>query len=175
MQSRFRVAGHPAHPMLVMFPIALLPLLVVLDAVHAYNGDLGVWTAGFWIAAVGLVTTIVAIVPGLVDMAAIPNASRAHRTAVFHAIVGFTILAVYAATLWARWPMGSGPDRFGLALATDIVGVLLVSIQGWLGGELVYRHHIGVRTTTEGGDPVVLANGRAARSTRGPSGRERGG
>jgi uncharacterized membrane protein len=173
MESRFRVAGHPAHPMLVMFPVALLPLLLVLDLVHRFVGAEGAWEAGFWVAAVGLVTTVVAIVPGLVDMAAIPNESRAHRTAVFHTIVGFTILAVYAATTFVRWPAGSAPDQFGLALGIDVVGVLLVTIQGWLGGELVYKHHIGVRTPAEGGDPVALDVPAAAK--RGPTGRERGG
>lgn len=173
MESRFRLAGHPAHPMLVMFPVALLPLLLVLDLVHRFLGSPGAWEAGFWVAAVGLVTTVIAIVPGLVDMAAIPDGSRAHRTALFHTIVGFTILAAYAATLWARWPAGSPPDRAGLALGLDAAGVVLVTIQGWLGGELVYRHHIGVRTVAEGGDPVTLDAPPAPK--RGPMGPERDG
>lgn len=167
MRSRFRIAGHPAHPMLVMFPVALLPLLLVLDAVHWYTGDAGVWTAGFWVAAVGLVTTVVAIVPGIVDMAAIPDGTRAHRTALFHAIVGTSILIVYAAGVWARWPAGSGPEEFALAAGIDVLGTLLVSVQGWLGGELVYRHHIGVRTEAEGGDPVALTPASEKRASRG--------
>lgn len=169
MRSRFRIAGHPAHPMLVMFPVALLPLLLVLDAVQWYTANDALWTATFWVAAFGLVTTLVAIVPGLVDLAAIPNESRAHRTALFHTVVGFTILATYVGAVWARWPVGTAPDRFGLALGIDIAGTLLVTIQGWLGGELVYRHHIGVRTPAEGGDPVALEGGGAegSRSARG--------
>lgn len=171
MRSRFRIAGHPAHPMLVMFPTAMLPLMVLMDGLHWYTQDAGVWTAGFWIAVAGLVTTLVAIVPGLVDLAAIPNETRAHRTALFHFIVGMTILAVYVAAVWARWPAGSGPEgAFVLAASIDVVGTLLVTLQGWLGGELVYKHHIGVRTTAEGGDPVVLTggekDGRAERRVR---------
>lgn len=166
MRSRVRVAGHPAHPMLVMFPITLLPLLLVLDAVHWYTGDQGVWTAGFWVALVGLVTTAVAIVPGVIDMAAIPDGTRAHRTAVFHTIVGTSILVVYGAGVWARWPVGSGPTEFVLAAAIDIVGTVLVTLQGWLGGELVYRHHIGVRTPTEGGEPVALTPASETRASR---------
>lgn len=156
MRSRVRVAGHPAHPMLVMFPTALLPLMVLLDALHWWTRDAGMWTVGFWIAVAGLATTAIAIVPGIVDLAAIPNETRAHKTAVFHFIVGMTILAVYAAAVWARWPAGSDDGRFVLTAAIDVVGTLLVTIQGWLGGELVYKHHIGVRTVAEGGDPVAL-------------------
>lgn len=161
MRSRFRVAGHPAHPMLVMFPTALLPLMILFDALHWWTGDAGLWTAGFWIAVAGAATTVVAIVPGLVDLAAIPDETRAHRTAVFHMIVGFTILAVYGAAIWARWPVGSGPGNFALASGIDVVGTLLVTLQGWLGGELVYKHHVGVRTVAEGGDPVALTGGDA--------------
>ncbi|HET6404048.1 MAG TPA: DUF2231 domain-containing protein [Candidatus Thermoplasmatota archaeon] len=157
MESRFRIAGHPAHPMLVMFPTALLPLLILLDVLHLWTGDAGAWTVGFWVALAGLVMTALAIVPGIVDMAAIPNETRAHRTALFHFVVGMTILATYAAAVWVRWPAGSAPDRFGLAFAVDIIGTLLVTAQGWLGAELVYRHHVGVKTVAEGGDPVALA------------------
>ncbi|HVM44971.1 MAG TPA: DUF2231 domain-containing protein, partial [Candidatus Thermoplasmatota archaeon] len=152
MRSRFRIAGHPAHPMLVMFPTAMLPLLIVLDGLHWYTGDAGAWTVGFWVAIVGLVTTLVAIVPGIVDLAHIPNETRAHKTALFHFIVGMTILGVYAAAVWARWPAGSAPDRLALAFGIDVFGTLLVTLQGWLGAELVYKHHVGVSSTAEGGD-----------------------
>lgn len=173
MRSKVRILGHPAHPMLVMFPTAMLPLLIVLDALHWWTGDAGTWTVGFWVVVVGLATTAVAIVPGIVDLAAIPNESRAHRTAIFHLIVGLTILATYAAALWARWPAGSGDARFTLAASIDVFGTLLVTAQGWLGGELVYKHHIGVRTPAEGGDPVALDTGKtpppAEKRSRRPS------
>lgn len=166
MESRVRVARHPVHPMLVMFPTALLPLLLVFDALYLWMGDTLFWTAGFWIAAAGLATTLLAIAAGIPDMAAIPDGTRAHRTGVFHAIVGTTILLSFAASLWVRWPAGSAPDGFALAGAIDVLGVLLVTAQGWLGAELVYRHHIGVKSPAEGGDPVVLETGDVARSRR---------
>lgn len=160
--------------MLVMFPMALLPLMILLDGLHGWTGDVGLWTAGFWVAVAGLVTCAVAIVPGLVDLSAIPNETRAHKTAVFHMIVGFTILATYAAALWVRWPVGSGPDRFVLGAAVDIIGALLVTLQGWLGGELVYKHHMGVRTVAEGGDPVALTGGDVKRPEKQVPGRRVG-
>lgn len=157
MQSRVRLARHPMHPMLVMFPTALFPLLVVLDILHAYfRGDPTFWSVGFWVAAVGVVTTILAMIPGLVDLAAIPDESRAHRTAFAHFIVGSLVLLLYIGAVAARWPVGSGDARFTWAVAVDVLGLLAITAQGWLGGELVYKHHMGVLTGGEGADPVTL-------------------
>lgn len=160
MRSKARLLRHPMHPMLVMFPTALFPLLVVLDALHLAFGDAAFWTVGFWVAALGVLATLAAMVPGTVDMSAIPGGTKAHRTGLFHAVVGTAVLAAYALALWLRWPAGSAPGNVPAALALDVVGVLLVGAQGWLGGELVYRHHVGVLSEREGADPVVLATGR---------------
>jgi len=154
MESRFRFLGHPLHPMLIVVPSALFPLLLLLDAVHFFSGDDAAWRAGFWVAVAGAVATLAAIVPGVVDMAHIPDGSRAHRTARIHAALGTLTLLAYVVAVWVRW--GAGTERLLPAAGVDLVGTLLVSAQGWLGAELVYRHHVGVKTPAEGGDPVTL-------------------
>lgn len=156
MESRVRLLRHPAHPLLVVFPTALLPLLLFLDVLHFWLGDASFWTVGFWVAAAGVATTLAAMVPGLVDLAAIPGETRAHRTALLHLAVGLTVLAAFAVSAWIRLPVGSAPDGATAAALVDAVGVGLVAAQGWLGGELVYRHHVGVKSLGEGGDPVAL-------------------
>ena len=143
--------------MLVMFPTALFPLLVLLDILHAYfPGDPAFWNVGFWVAAAGVATTVAAAIPGLVDLAAIPDESDAHRTAFIHFLVGSLVLVLYLAAVGVRWPPGGASERFPWAVAVDVVGVLAIAAQGWLGGELVYRHHVGVLSTLEGGEPVTL-------------------
>ena len=161
MRSKARLLRHPMHPMLVMFPTALFPLLLVLDVLHATLGDAAFWTVGLWVALLGVATTLAAIVPGAIDMAAIPGGTRAHRTGLAHAVVGTGVLLAYAAASWARWSMGADTDNFALAATIDAVGVALVGVQGWLGGELVYRHHVGVLSEPEGADPVALTGAQA--------------
>lgn len=156
MRSKARLLRHPMHPMLVMFPTALFPLLLVLDGLHLAFGDAAFWTVGFWVALLGVLTTLAAIVPGTVDMAAIPDGTKAHRTGLYHAVVGTGVLLAYAAAVWLRWPAGSAPEGVVPAVVLDAAGVLLVGAQGWLGGELVYRHHVGVLSEREGGEPVLL-------------------
>ena len=173
MESKARVLRHPMHPILVMFPTALFPLLLFLDALGLWLGEDAFWVAGFWIAVAGVVTTLAAMVPGTIDMAAIPDGTKAHRTGLIHAVVGTGILLLYGAAVWLRWPAGAVPENALLVTGLDALGVLAVTVQGFLGGELVYRHHVGVLTEAEGGDPVALkgsepgAGGRAAVRRRG--------
>lgn len=155
MRSSLRVAGHPLHPMLVMFPTAMLPLLVFLDALQWWFGASELWFAAFWVAVAGFATAILAVASGIPDFVRIPEATRARRTGVFHAIVGTTVLLTFAAAVWVRWPLGGDVDRFGTAAAIDVLGLILVTGQGWLGAELVYKHHVGVPTAEEGAVPVV--------------------
>lgn len=157
MQSRVRVARHPTHPMLVMFPTAMFPLLVLLDVLAYYfRGDLTFWSVGFWVAIVGAVSTVAAMIPGIVDLAAIPDDTPAHRTAFWHFLNGCLILVLFLAAIAVRWPAGSGDARLLWATIVDVVGVIAITVQGWLGGELVYKHHIGVLSLQEGADPVLL-------------------
>lgn len=171
MESRFRLLGHPVHPMLIVLPSSLFPLLVLLDVVHAWTGDDAAWSAGFWVAVAGVVTTLAAMVPGIVDMARIPDGTKAHRTALIHFVVGTLTLLAYVAATWVRW--GAGTDRFALATGIDVLGTLLVVAQGWLGGELVYKHHVGVKTTAEGGEPVTLTDSPRKPSERAAARRRR--
>ena len=156
--------------MLIVVPSALFPLLLLLDAVHFFSGDDAAWRVGVWVALAGLAGTLAAIVPGVVDMARIPDGTRAHRTGLIHAVIGTLILAAYAAAAWVRFDAGT--DRFLVAAVLDVVGTLLVTAQGWLGAELVYRHHVGVKTPAEGGDPVTLT-GPARKPGRGDARRRR--
>lgn len=165
MQSKVRVARHPMHPILVMLPTAMFPLLVLLDVLrYVFPADLAFWTIGFWVALVGALTTLAAAIPGIVDLAAIPNESRAHRTALFHFVNGLVVLVLFLGSFAVRWPAGSGDERLAWATAIDVLGLLAITLQGWLGGELVYKHHIGVLNQAEGADPVTLESGSKERT-----------
>ena len=145
--------------MLVMFPMSFVFVLLLLDALHLWRGEIAFWSVGLWVALAGAALTLVAMIPGVVDLAGVPNASRAHRVALYHTIVGTLVLVAYAASAFVRWPVGSPPDAVVAATVIDALGVVAVSVQGWLGGELVYKHHLGVRTESEGAEPTPFEGG----------------
>lgn len=162
MESHARALKHPLHPMLVVFPTALFPLLLVFNALHAFFGDEAFWRVGFWIAALGVLTTLAAMVPGIIDMKAIRDGTKAHRTGMVHAVIGTGVLVLYVAALAVRWPAGSEPHALGLVWVVDALGLVAVSAQGWFGGELVYKHRVGVLEDHEGADPAELTGGAGA-------------
>lgn len=145
--SRAAIAGHPIHPMLVPFPIAFLVGALVVDLAFASTGDPFWARAGFWLLLAGIVTGAAAAVFGLVDFLGIPQV-RSLNVAWIH------FLGNGAAVLLAIWNLAQrwadpvvGPGSLGIALSVIVVAILLVT--GWLGGELAYRHRIGVMSAGE--------------------------
>ncbi|HVL47188.1 MAG TPA: DUF2231 domain-containing protein [Candidatus Thermoplasmatota archaeon] len=163
MRSRAHILGHPLHPMLVVFPLALLPVGVLFDALGFWTGDTFWHAAAFWMFTLGVVGAILASIPGLVDYAFIVRNTSAERTGTLHMIFGFLTIAVFAIAAGLHWPPGNVPFGGGLLAAiVEGVGILLLVAQGWWGGELVYRHRRGV---TERGEETEA--GRAGRPARG--------
>lgn len=167
MESHASVFGHPLHPVLIVFPASLFPLMLLLDVVHYFEPSAGVWTAIFWLAVAGVVTSVAAAIPGIIDMAKVPDNTQAHKTGMWHAIIGTSIIVLYGLAVWLRWP-GVFGENYLWASALDLAGVLAVSVQGYLGGTLVYKHHLGVVTAAEGGEPTAWEGEEGAAVQRGP-------
>lgn len=137
--------GHPLHPALVHFPIALL--------LSATGADLA-WLAGLTqdthigavMMAAGLIMGLVAMAAGLldfarIDQAAVPHALR-HIGAVGTAWLG------YAIALYLRRDTLSGSMDLGsVSVAMSLASALALSVGGWLGGRLVYTFGAGVSKT----------------------------
>ena len=56
MESRIKIAGHPVHPMLIVFPLGLLATAVIFDIAYVItrNADLSVFS--FWALVAGSTT-----------------------------------------------------------------------------------------------------------------------
>lgn len=155
MRSRLSLfGGHPVHVMVVPFAMAPFLLLLVFDALARFGTSVpdvvSLATAGVGVAATGA-----AILTGLVDLAAIPDGSTAHTTAAIHFVGGLVILGLYGAAAGLIYWAGASPGE-GLLIAVNAAGIGAVGIQGWLGGELVVKHRIGVLEDDEGAEPVDL-------------------
>jgi uncharacterized membrane protein len=134
--------GHPVHPVLVHFPIALLLSATIADLA---------WVAGLTtntqIAAVmmagGLAGGLLAMGAGMVDFAKLDEAVVPH--AVRHmTVVGLAWLG-YGIALYLRRDNLSANGVVGTpALVLSIVSALVLALGGWLGGRLVYTFGAGV-------------------------------
>ena len=140
--SRFTVAGHPIHPMLIPFPIALLLTAFGADLAFAASADTFFARAALWLAGIGALVATVAATVGLADFLTIERA-RAHTIGSVHAIGAATTVAL-ATTSWLLRlgdPVAAALP-WGLTASTLVSVVLLVT--AWAGGDLPYRHLIGV-------------------------------
>ena len=135
-----RIAGHPIHPILVGIPIGLCTFSVFADIIRLAGLGKAVWfDVAVYAIAGGIVGSLVAAIPGLVDYLTVTDA-RVRDMAFAHVIAALFVVAIFGWSLWQRWEgdHGLGP------VAVSIVGVLLLGVVGWLGGEMVFVHGMGM-------------------------------
>lgn len=143
MRSRAHFRSHPLHAMLIPFPLAFLVGGFVADLTAEVRGGTDLRIAAWYLLAAGLVTGLVAAVPGLIDYRnTVPPESSAKRRATRHLVVNSTALVFFALAWWLRGGPGVAADLPLLVL--EGVGAALLVAGGWLGGTLVYRNQIGV-------------------------------
>ena len=145
MRSKVAVAGHSLHPALVVLPLGLLGISPLWDILHLATGDL-LWGAiAFWTIAAGVVTALAAAIPGFIDYFAVPPNSRARNVATWHMVLNLAMVGLFLLSLAGRAAFPRGYAHAGLAAMLPAwLAVVVALVSGWLGGELVLRHGIGV-------------------------------
>lgn len=166
MESKVRILGHPAHPMLVTFPLGLLGTAVVFDLIHLLFDFDGLARAAYYMIAAGIIGGLIAALPGLVDWLAIPKSTRAHAVGLRHLIVNDTMLILFAVSWFLRRDDVTSPGALAYILSFAAGG--LAALGGWLGGELVDRLGVGVDPGANLNAPSSLSGRPAALSP--PSG-----
>ncbi|MBY8871816.1 DUF2231 domain-containing protein [Micromonospora sp. PLK6-60] len=143
MESRLKVLGHPVHPMLVMFPVALFVTGTIFDIVDTVGGPDFLAEVAYWNITVGLIGGLLAAVAGAFDLLAIPAGTRAKRVGVSHAAANLAVILLFAA-VWVVRLNAESRAAGGALIAIEVVGLALLGISAWLGGELVDRLGVGV-------------------------------
>lgn len=143
------------HPSLVHFPLTLLPMAVGADAIGRFTGNKKLTWLGKWGIAASAITGAVAGLAGLVAQEEVNVSGRTmdmlitHRNLNLAAVSAIGAMAVQR----ARVKEPSIPYLLGGLAA---MGVVLYS--AYIGGELVYRHGVGVEPADglwEGGGPEL--------------------
>ena len=95
----------------------------------------------WWLALCGVIMGGAAAIFGLIDLVSVPRA-RALRIGWVHGLGNVTAMVITLINLLLRSAAPARTASSGLVLSVIAVAILLVT--GWLGGELAYRHGIGV-------------------------------
>lgn len=141
-RSTAKILGHPIHPMLVPFPIGFLVGAFLSDVAYWLTLDAFFATATLYLLGVALVFAALAAVAGFTDffgdrrVRGLPAARRhmvGNLSAVILALVNFVLRLGNAES--AVLPTG---------LILSAVVALILVYTGWQGGELVFRHRVGI-------------------------------
>jgi uncharacterized membrane protein len=162
MESRIKLAGHPLHPILIVYPLGLLATAVAFDIAALVTSDNDWFHISFWIMTAGILGGLLATVPGVVDWLAIPNRTRAKTIGLWHGGGNIVVVILFAVSWLFRREHAEVPN-FG-ALMLSFVAILLALVTGWLGGELVDRLGVGVDNDAHLNAPNSLS-GRPAGAT----------
>ena len=145
IESKFAIAGHPVHAMLVTFPIALACGTLGADLFWWWTADpffarLAVWTAGW-----GFGLGVVAAASGLFELLLV-RGIRVRAEAWNHGVAALWLVAVLGANWGLRLAEPTLVLPWGLYLS--VLGFVSVGFAGWHGGKLVFEHQIGVSRDT---------------------------
>ena len=92
------------------------------------------------------VGALCAAVPRFIDLLFYKGgAPPVKKIALTHMAINLTAVVLYAINIWLR---ASGPANLGTSLSApvvlSIIGVALLFVSGWLGGQMVHVYGVGV-------------------------------
>ena len=140
--STAAIAGHPLHPAVVPLPIGAFTGAVVADVAYAATSDPFFARAGRLLTLAGLVTGALAAVLGGIDFWS-RRQIRSHASAWFHVLGNALVLALGGVSLALR-TRDERRATVPRGLALSALSAMVLMVTGWLGGELSYRHRVGV-------------------------------
>lgn len=142
MKSKASFKSHPIHPILIAFPIAFFTGAFICDVLSLLLNKDGLWYTGYHLVIAGIIGALAAAVPGIIDyFATVPPNSSGKKRATKHGLINITNVILFAVVFFYR----RQPEvNTTVVVVLEAIGLILLSIAGWLGGTLVYRNQIGV-------------------------------
>ena len=142
-RSTAQIAGHPIHAMLVPVPITCFVATFVTDLVYWRTVNMMWADISAWLLMIGLLVSVLVVIAGLTDFLG-ERRIRALRPAWIHGLGNAValVLSIFNFLVHSR-------DAYTSVVPTGLVlsgvVVLILAVTAWMGGEMVYRHGVGVR------------------------------
>jgi uncharacterized membrane protein len=143
MRTPASIFKHPIHPMLIVFPIGLWIFSLACDLIRLAGGSSDAWaTVAFYSMVGGLIGALCAAVPGFIDLLYYKGgAPPVKKIALTHMAINLTAVVLYAINIGLR---ASGASGMGIPVLLSLIGVALIFVSGWLGGQMVHVYGVGV-------------------------------
>ena len=155
VESRVKFLGHALHQQLIPFPFGLVVTAVIFEVSYLITDSQELANVAYWMIGAGIIGGLIAAAPGPIDWTAIPNGTRAKRVGALHGLGNMVLLTLFVASWWLRRDQPTSPEA--LAVSLSFAGVALAAVTGWLGGELVDRHAVGIDAGAHADAPHSLS------------------
>ena len=138
---------HPIHPIVVHFPIALLCVSVAFDALASRWPTGGLRETGLYTLLAGVVSAALAVATGGMEEDMAERAGAPESVLELHESLGTVTLVLFVALLGLRLAMQWGwlKEIRSLTLGLGVIGIVILALTGYWGGELVYTYGVGVK------------------------------
>jgi uncharacterized membrane protein len=136
-----RLFGHPLHALLVAFPIGLLALTPLWDALSWLMNSNELALVAYHCELAGLIAASVAALPGFIDLVKLSEGARS-RTGARHALIMLAAASLFGVAFAFR---SRAQIPGALVCSLDALAALTLAVGAWFGGELIFRHGVGVR------------------------------
>ena len=142
MSSTASFKGHPLHPILIPLPIGLWIFSIVADLIFKFGFGGAVWNdVAFYTIGGGIVGALIAALPGFIDLTDLQN-PKTKSIAIWHMFINLLAVALYCVNFSLRMHRAPGDN---LPIVLSAIGIVLIIISGWLGGEMVYVRGVAVK------------------------------
>jgi uncharacterized membrane protein len=142
--------GHPLHPPLTDATIGTYTVATALAFADVTGLSKNAAAGGWWLALLfGLCLTVPTALSGLADWLTISWRTPLWWTATWHllsmvtATVFFGLAAIFGHSGWQSGDVAAGP------FVLNVIGFLLLTVGGWLGGTIVFVHGMRVLNLVE--------------------------
>jgi uncharacterized membrane protein len=139
---------HPIHPIVVHFPIALLCVSVAFDALASRWPTGGLRESSLYTLLAGAMSAALAVATGGMEEDLAERAGAPKAVLELHESLGTVTLVVFVALLGLRLAMQWGwlKEIRSLTVGLGVIGIVILALTGYWGGELVYTYGIGATT-----------------------------
>lgn len=136
----------PLHTGVVHFPLACFAIGTLLDCASwvLQRPELHLVDSAFWAVVAGVISALVAAVLGFVDYTSIRDDHPGKKWATAHMALNLVSVALYTVSIGARYQQLDDSRTPLLAFALSLIGFLILTASGWIGGHLVYNDGVGV-------------------------------
>ena len=133
------IPGHTLHPVLVTIPIGCFIAAVTSDIISIWAGPAFWAQMSTWLLLFGLVGSLAAAFFGFIDYLSAPMTAVAKNLAGWHMALNVAAILVLGWACAIRFQ-----DHTAVAgYALTGLGIVVLGISGYLGGEVAHRHLVG--------------------------------